>query len=142
MHGYDIIYLSLGGNMEKNIFVKCDICGNVAIKAVDGGAPLFCCGKVMNPLAPNTTDAAVEKHLPVIEINDSVATIKVGSVMHPMTNEHYISTITVKTNKAEHVFYLTPDLAPEIKLALADNENILSAIAFCNLHGAWETKRI
>ena len=46
---------------------KCDICGNI-VEVLHGGAgDLVCCGELMKLLTENTTDAATEKHVPVIE---------------------------------------------------------------------------
>ena len=59
------------------------------------GVPVMCCGEKMKELAPNTVDAAKEKHLPVIEVKDLLATVSVGSVTHPMQEDHYIKWIII-----------------------------------------------
>ena len=55
---------------QKLAVYKCDICGNVAEILTAGGADLMCCGQQMTMQAENTTDAAVEKHVPVLEKQD------------------------------------------------------------------------
>lgn len=50
-------------------FYKCMHCGNIAIKPFDAGVPLVCCGEKMTELTANTTDAAVEKHVPVVRVD-------------------------------------------------------------------------
>ena len=72
-------------------------CGNIVWKVVDKGVPLMCCGQKMEELVPGTTDGALEKHVPVVERNGENVTIKVGSVAHPMLEEHYIQLIAAVT---------------------------------------------
>ena len=45
--------------MKKLVFYKCEVCGNVALKLVDKGVPMFCCGQKMSEIKPNTVDGAV-----------------------------------------------------------------------------------
>ena len=71
-------------------FLRCGHCGNLVGMIHDAGVPISCCGENMKELIPNTTDAANEKHVPVVEINGDILTAKVGSVEHPMLDEHYI----------------------------------------------------
>ena len=49
-------------------FYKCNRCGNVAIKVVDSGVPMVCCGEKMELLEPNVVDASGEKHMPVVSL--------------------------------------------------------------------------
>ena len=67
-------------------FYKCLHCGNVAVKPLDAGVPLVCCGEPMAELTANTTDAAVEKHVPVVTVDGSNVHVEVGSTLHPMTD--------------------------------------------------------
>ena len=52
-------------------FYRCEHCGNVITHFVDSGVPVVCCGEPMKELTPNTTDAAVEKHVPVVKVEDN-----------------------------------------------------------------------
>ena len=72
---------------------KCMHCGNVVEKVLDKGVPVVCCGEPMVELVANTTDAATEKHVPVLSIEGDVLTVKVGEVAHPMKEEHLITEI-------------------------------------------------
>jgi superoxide reductase len=80
--------------MEIKIY-KCTECGNIVMKLDDKSEALVCCGKPMNLLKANTTDAATEKHVPVI--NKKVTgcadayQVQVGSTLHPMLPEHFIN---------------------------------------------------
>ena len=78
-------------------FYRCKHCGNIIIKVVDSKVPVVCCGEKMEELIPASVDAAVEKHVPVIEIKDGVVYVSVGSVAHPMTEEHYIPLVVLET---------------------------------------------
>ena len=51
----------------------------------------------LEEIKANTTDAAQEKHVPVVTIKDNVVEISVGSVTHPMLDEHYITGIYIET---------------------------------------------
>jgi len=71
-------------------FYKCMHCGNIAIKPFDAGVPLVCCGEKMTELTANTTDAAVEKHVPVVRVDGSNVHVEVGSTLHPIRNSRLI----------------------------------------------------
>ena len=44
----------------------------------------------LKEIVPNTEDAALEKHVPVITINPDSVDVAVGSVPHPTLPEHHI----------------------------------------------------
>ena len=121
-------------------FYKCMHCGNIAIKPFDAGVPLVCCGEKMTELTANTTDAAVEKHVPVIEIDGEIVTVKVGEAPHPMLEEHYIQWICLHTEKGLQFVNLKPGDAPEAVFALAPDDAVIEAFDYCNIHGLWVSK--
>ncbi|MQN00724.1 MAG: desulfoferrodoxin [Lachnospiraceae bacterium] len=121
-------------------FIKCEKCGKVAIIAKDSACDTMCCGQAMTVLKPNTTDAAVEKHVPVIEANGSKVTVKVGSVEHPMLAEHYIEWILIETSQGYQKKDLKPGDKPEAVFALAEGETLVAAYDYCSLHGLWSAK--
>ncbi len=88
-------------------------------------------------LKANTTDAAIEKHVPVIEIKENEATVKVGSVTHPMTVEHHIAFIVLVTDKRTLLKELDNTGLPETTFLLEKNEKVIKAYEYCNLHGLW-----
>ena len=102
--------------------------------------PTICCGEPMEELIPNTQDGAHEKHIPVIELDGNIATVKVGEVAHPMLEAHYIMWIAIETNMGNQRKKLNPGDAPEAKFALLPGEKIIRAIEFCNLHGLYATE--
>ena len=120
--------------------LKCPICGNIAELIEDRGVPVMCCGKPMVELKANTTDGAVEKHVPVAEIADGKLTVKVGSVAHPMLAEHYITMIVVEMGDQVLRANLKPGAAPEAVFNLGDYKGTVNVYEFCNLHGWWKTE--
>ena len=124
--------------MKQHRFYVCKHCGNLVGLIHDAGVPLVCCGEKMTELVPNTTDAAGEKHVPVAEISGDKVTVKVGSVAHPMTEEHSIQWIYLQTEHGGQRKALMPGSAPEAVFALAGGDKAVAAFAYCNLHGLWK----
>lgn len=121
-------------------FYVCAHCGNIITFAHNSGVPVMCCGEKMQEIVPGSVDAAVEKHLPVVEAKGSVVSVKVGSVEHPMTAEHYIEFIVIETSQGSQYKALQPGEKPEAVFALAEGEKMVAAYAYCNLHGLWKTE--
>ena len=119
-------------------FYICKRCGNIVAMVRESGAPLSCCGEKMTELVPGTADAAVEKHVPVIEVQDGKAIVTVGEVAHPMAPEHYIQWIALCTDKGNQRKKLEPGDEPKACFALCEGEKVVSAYAYCNLHSLWK----
>jgi len=119
-------------------FYKCNICGNIFGVVNDSGVIPVCCAEPMVVLKANSTDAAAEKHVPVIERSGDMVTVKVGSVPHPMTDEHYIQWIIV-TNKSGFTerIELKPAEEPLAAFTMKENEGPVTAYEYCTLHGLW-----
>jgi superoxide reductase len=115
---------------------KCQICGNIVEVLHTGVGELVCCGQPMNLQVENTVDAALEKHVPVIEKIDGGVLVKVGEVAHPMTDEHHIEWIEIHTANKIYRKYLNPGDTPEARFYL--DEEVLMAREYCNLHGLWK----
>ena len=120
--------------------LKCPICGNIVEMIEDKGVPVMCCGKPMVELNANTTDGAVEKHVPVVEINGDILTVKVGSVEHPMLEEHYITMVLVEFDNRVLRVNLKPNEKPEAVFALNGYKGNVNVYEYCNLHGLWKQK--
>ena len=122
---------------EQRQIYKCEHCGNIVEVIHGGGGSLICCGEEMKLQAENTVDAAVEKHVPVIEQDGTAYTVKVGSVAHPMEENHYIELIELLTKSRVYQAYLDPGKAPE---AVFDVKcEVIGARAYCNMHGLWKS---
>jgi superoxide reductase len=121
---------------EKLQIYKCELCGNI-VEVLHGGAgELVCCGKPMKLLAENTTDAATEKHVPVIEKVSGGVNVKVGEVAHPMLDKHYIEWIEIIADGKACRQFLNPGDAPEATFKVEATRII--AREYCNLHGLWK----
>jgi superoxide reductase len=92
----------------------------------------------MVEIVPGTTDAAVEKHVPVYEVKDNKVYVTVGSVEHPMTEAHYIEWIAISTKNGNQRKVLTPTDEPKATFAIVDGDEVLSVMAYCNLHSLWK----
>ena len=97
----------------------------------------------MKELIPGEVDAAVEKHVPAVTIEGDKVTVKVGSVPHPMVENHYIEFIALETVQGLQIKYLKSDYeAAEAVFALADDDKAVCAYAYCNLHGLWKKELV
>lgn len=126
--------------MGKMKFLRCDVCGNLFGVVNDSGVTPVCCNQPMTTLEPNTTDAAGEKHVPVLERSGANVTVKVGSVTHPMQDEHYIQWIAVSQGDHVQRIVLHPGAAPEASFVLDDPNAPVTAYEYCNLHGLWSAQ--
>lgn len=124
----------------ENKFYICDICGNIVQKIHDAKVPVSCCGQPMRELVPNTTEAATEKHLPVVTMEGNTVKVSVGSVEHPMTEAHLISWILLETTEGWQRKQLCATDKPEAVFVLSENEKAIAAYEYCNLHGLWKTE--
>jgi superoxide reductase len=121
---------------EKLEVYKCEVCGNI-VEVLHGGAgTLVCCGQDMVLLKANTTDAAQEKHVPVVEKTADGFKVKIGSVPHPMVAEHYIEWIEVIADGTAYRKFLNPGDAPEADFKIDATE--ITAREYCNVHGLWK----
>jgi superoxide reductase len=125
--------------MPKRLEVyKCEICGNIVEVTHSGAGALICCGKNMERMTENTTDAATEKHVPVIEMADGTVTVKVGDVAHPMVAAHYIEWIEILVDDKVYRQYLQAEEPAEATFNIT--ATAVTARAYCNLHGLWTAK--
>ncbi len=124
---------------KKLEMYKCSVCGNFVEVVLAGAGELVCCGQPMNLLKANSTDAAGEKHVPYFIKKDEELEIRIGSVLHPMSEEHYIQFVEVVSKDERYVKrkYLYPNEEPTFNLKGYD-VGALTAREFCNLHGLWE----
>lgn len=123
--------------MTKRLEIyKCGLCGNIVEMLHEGKGELVCCGQPMKLYVENTTDAAREKHVPVIEKIEKGFKVKIGSVPHPMEEKHCIEWIEVIADGKAYRQFLKPGEAPEAVFCI-DAEKI-TAREYCNLHGLWK----
>jgi len=123
--------------IKLNQIYKCSVCGNIVEVVFAGGGTLVCCGKDMVLQVENSVDAAVEKHVPVIEFIETGVKVKIGSVPHPMEEAHYIEWIEIIVDGRVDRQYLKPGDAPEAIFNRTGEK--ITARAYCNLHGLWKS---
>lgn len=125
---------------KKLELYRCDLCKNLVEVVLEGDGELVCCGLPMILLKPKREEFLGEKHIPVILKHEDGVEIRVGEILHPMDENHYIMFIEVISDDGKYVKrkYLSPGEEPILKLK-CDCEK-LSAREFCSLHGLWENK--
>ena len=119
-------------------FYRCAHCGQIVAIVKGTGAPIVCCGEPMKEIIPGSTDGAVEKHVPVFEVNDGVVNVTVGSVEHPMLPEHYIEWIAIQTKNGNQRKALKPGDAPKATFYIGKDDEVLAVYEYCNLHGLFK----
>lgn len=124
---------------EKKFYI-CKHCGNMIGMIHSSGVNVVCCGEPMTELKPNTVEASQEKHLPVVTIEGNLVKVKVGSVEHPMTEEHHIAWIYLETEQGGQRKKLAVGSKPEAEFALTGGDKVVGVYEYCNLHGLWLTK--
>jgi superoxide reductase len=131
-------YKIRGGKImaERLQVYKCAVCGNI-IEVLHGAAgELSCCGQAMKLLKENTTDAAVEKHVPVITKSGEGWMVTVGSVEHPMVDTHFIEWIELIADGISYIAFLKPGDKPQAFFPVTASKVV--AREYCNLHGLWK----
>lgn len=121
-------------------FYICNHCKNLVGVIHSSGVPIICCGEPMTEILPNTTEAATEKHLPVVEVSGNIVKATVGSAAHPMLPEHYIEWLYLETAHGGQRKQLKPGDAPEVTFAITDDDKPIAVYAYCNLHSLWKTE--
>ncbi len=118
------------------IIKKCVKCGAL-IKIIEDckceDCEIMCCGEEMKELKPNTTDAAVEKHVPTYQKVEDEIYVKVN---HVMEKEHYIEWIAMVTDNNENMIKLYPEQNAECRFKYIPGAKLY---AYCNKHGLWST---
>lgn len=124
--------------MIENRFLICEHCGNIVGMIHDAGVPVMCCGKEMQSLTSDL-NASSEKHTPVVNVNKDIVTVNVGSLSHPMTDEHSIVWVYLQTDRGGQRKCLEQGSEPVVSFALLD-EKPLAVYSYCNIHGMWKTE--
>ena len=119
-------------------FYKCMKCGSVVAKLNPIGCDPSCCGETMQELKAGVTDAATEKHVPVVAEKDGKVYVQVGEVAHPMLENHFIEWVYLLTDKGGYFHFLKPGGEPKTVFALLEDEVPLEVYEYCNLHGLWK----
>lgn len=120
---------------DKIKFYRCPVCGNI-VEVINGDVSrVKCCNQPLVLLNANTEDAALEKHVPVYEIDNNEIIVKVGETIHPMEEKHYITFITLVTDNNVIRYDLKPSDEPIVRFPYVKDSIIYE---YCNLHGLWK----
>ena len=119
-------------------FYKCKICSNLLDLILDGKGTLVCCNQQMTKLTANTQDASIEKHVPYVTVSGDKVHIAIGSVLHPMLQEHHINFICLQTDKCVYRKTLKIWQEPTADFTLTNSEKPVAVYEYCNLHGLWK----
>ena len=126
--------------MQKLNFLICDNDKTIIEVISDTHETISCDGKPMHELVPNSTDAAQEKHVPVVTVNGNTVKVDVGSVRHPMEEAHSIKWVSILTTQGVQRKSLQSSTEPVVEFALCPDEKLIETYAYCNLHGLWMIK--
>ncbi|KKQ11167.1 MAG: Desulfoferrodoxin [candidate division WS6 bacterium GW2011_GWC2_36_7] len=124
--------------MEKKQIYRCPICGNVVEVLHVGGGTLVCCGQPMLLEEVKKSEEGNEKHLPVVNVNGNEVSVKVGSIPHPMTEEHFIQWIECMVGENVYKKELKPNEAAEAVFMVEGDTSNMIVRAYCNVHGLWQ----
>ena len=119
-------------------FYKCEKCGKIVGMVKGSACPTMCCGDEMVEIIPGSTDAAVEKHVPVYTVEGGKVCVQVGDVAHPMLPEHYIEWIALQTKEGNQRKSLQPGDEPKACFAITEGDEVEAVYAYCNLHSLWK----
>ena len=125
--------------MKEAKFYVCETCGNLVGMINESGVNMMCCGKKMTLIEPGTVEASKEKHIPVAVVEGDTVKVNIGSVDHPMTEEHLIEWVYLQTCRGGQRKCLKAGDAPSVTFALCD-EKPIAVYAYCNLHGLWKVE--
>ena len=124
-------------SMRQRFFI-CPHCGNIVAMVKDSGVPVVCCGEEMKELTPGTSDASVEKHVPVYTVEGDTVRVTIDSVPHPMQPEHFIEWVSLQTKAGNQRKALAPGQEPKVCFRLCEGDEVEAVYAYCNLHSLWK----
>ena len=119
-------------------FYRCAHCGQIIAIVKKTGVPVICCGEPMQEIIPSSTDASVEKHVPVVKVENGIVKVTVGETPHPMLEEHYIEWVSLQTKAGNQRKALRPGDAPQVCFRICENDEVEAVYAYCNLHSLWK----
>jgi superoxide reductase len=122
---------------EKNQIYLCSVCGQMVEVLKPGMGQLVCCNLNMNLLKEKNQDEGLEKHVPILNKTENGWQVKVGALVHPMEETHYIEWIElISINGVYRVFLKPGDLPANDFQVHAEN---VKARIYCNIHGLWQS---
>lgn len=126
--------------MNQRFFI-CNHCGNIIAFVKESGVPIVCCGEKMQELIPGTVEASAEKHIPVFTVEKGRVNVQIGSVPHPMIEQHHIEWVSLQTKYGNQRKELCPTGKPEVSFAIDEDDEVEAVFEYCNLHGLWKATK-
>jgi len=121
-------------------FYRCNNCGNLFLTIIDPDITPSCCGSSMEILQANRLNEGAEKHVPIIENENGIVTVRVGIQAHPMSAEHRIEWVALTNGSRVEIQKLSLTSDPVATFTNIQNEGgRLKAYSFCNIHGLWSS---
>lgn len=115
---------------------KCSACNDIVFTYQENELYVTCCEEPMTLIEANTVDAAAEKHMPVVTQFDNTIKVSIGSIMHPMTEEHHISFILLEEENGYQIKYLKSTDEPIVQFKTTSK--VVAVYEYCTLHGLWK----
>lgn len=122
--------------MNEKFYILNDNKNNAIV--VSGSEEIALEGAKLQELVSRSVEAATEKHIPVVSVNNNKVSVVVGEVEHPMVEEHFIEWILLKTKEGIQLKKLEVGQRPAAEFALSEGDEVVEAYAYCNLHGLWD----
>lgn len=121
----------------KQKYLKCKKCGRIVEVIKDSNSNTTCCNEIMEELIPGDIEASKEKHIPEYSLNNNIVHVFIGSIKHPMEENHYIEWVSIQTKFGSQRKHLKPGDEPEVCFALCEKDQVEAVYAYCNIHGLW-----
>ena len=126
---------------KRGEIYRCEVCGNIIEVINEAKGELVCCGKPMKLLEEKTADSSTEKHAPFVKKEGDIYIIKIGeNTNHPMEKSQKIQWIEIITQEGVMRRYLDAGDEPQAEFKILEEENIIAAREYCNIHGLWLNK--
>lgn len=118
-------------------FLICEDCKSMLSVVVNNGLDVANCKEKLKELKANTTEASTEKHIPAVTVDGDTISVQIGSVEHPMLEEHHIMWIYLETKKGGQLKKLNPSEEPIAEFIVKDDKPV-AVYEYCNIHGLWK----
>ena len=119
-------------------FYRCKKCGQMIAMIKKTGCDVVCCGEPMQEIIAGEVEASKEKHIPEYKVEGNKVIVNVGSIAHPMEEKHYIEWVCLMTKYGNQRHVFKPGDAPQATFMMNDGDEVVSVLAYCNLHGLWK----
>ncbi len=119
-------------------FYRCAECGAI-LEAITPQCcdELYCCGHETQLMRANELSDLREKHMPIVTRCDKSLTVSVGGTLHPMSSEHSILWIEVKSKYRTRRVMLKKGDDPVVTFKIPINIPV-KVYSYCNKHGLWK----